>query len=174
MAVFQIVAPILKMEPKRQGVSQRTGNPWSSQTVVLDCSQTTQTGQTFYHYLAVDYFGDEKIALLNALQPGKMVQVSFAVESRERQTQSGSMFWSTNINGIDIKPFVQQAPQPQIKQPQPQQQIPVQQPQQQAPAYQQAAPAYQQPPQQNPAQNYGQQPAPQMRQGMPSQDSLPF
>lgn len=171
MAVFQIVAPILKLEPKRQGVSQRTGNPWTSQTVILDCSRTTQMGQTFYQYIAVDFFGDEKISLINGLQQGNMVQVSFSIESRERQTQTGGTFWSANINGISIKPFVQQNPQMQI---QPQPQAPIQQMQPQAPSYQQPTAAYQQPPQ-APAQNYGQQPVPQpQQQGVVQQENLPF
>lgn len=113
MAIFQVVAPVYKIEPKKEGVSQKSGNPWCSQTVVLDCSTTGQLGQLYMHYLSVDFFGAERVALLNGLQLGSNVQVSFTVESRERVTQSGATFWSTSANGINIKPFVQQQSTPQ-------------------------------------------------------------
>lgn len=170
MAVFQIVAPILKLEQRRDGVSQKTGNPWCSQKVVLDCSQTNQMGQTYYHYLAVDFFGEEKISMLNGLQPGTMVQVSFALDCVERQSQSGTMYWSTNINGTAIKPYVAQQPQPQSVQqaapaPQPQQyQQPVQQQYQQPQQFQQPQPQPQQ---------YQQPQQPAQPQQMPD-NSLPF
>lgn len=116
---METTGSVVRIEPMRQGVSQRTGKQWRQLTVVLDVSDyNPDTGEKYESYLAVPFMRDEHIDKVGFLSPGDRVTIAFKVRSREVESRTGSKFWSTDINVIGVE--VEERPQPSCT-PQPQQ-----------------------------------------------------
>lgn len=86
---MEIKGRINQILPVSSGVS-KAGNEWKKQEFVV------QTDEQFSKTVCFTLFGD-KIAMLNGLQPGTEVNVSFDVESREFSGR-----WYHNINAWKI------------------------------------------------------------------------
>ncbi len=166
------VGTIIKILPPVSGTSQRTGNPWTAQSFVIDVS-TGEHGQ-YKRKQVYELFGEEKIKEAQLFE-GKQVKVSFDIEAREHEGK-----WYNSVRVWKVEQIGGQMP--------PQQNVP--QYQQQGGYGQQYRP--QQPPQggyypsqggyapqqggyypQQPQQQY--QPQPQFPQPEPGRDpNLPF
>jgi hypothetical protein len=81
------IEQILKPE---SGVS-RAGNEWKKQEFVIE------TEEQFQRKVCFTLFGD-KVDLINGLNPGEEVEVSFNVESREYNGR-----WFTNVNAWKVE-----------------------------------------------------------------------
>lgn len=126
-------------------VPTQNGKPFEKRELVLDCSTyNSQTGDLMENYIKFEFTGD-KMALLDSLQVGQRVVVSFALQGRSYTNRNtGVTDYFTSIRGYKIEQpqtrvatqpgeYRQQRPQPQPvygQQPYPQQapQQPYQQP----------------------------------------------
>lgn len=138
-------------------VPTQSGKPFEKRELVLNCSSyNSQTGEPIENYIKFEFVGD-KMALLDGLQVGQRVVVSFSLQGRSytnRSTRHTDYF--TTIRGYKIEqPQTRVASQPGEYKPQ---QAPPQ------PVYPQQ-PAYQAPQQPYPYQDVPQ---------FPPQPELPF
>ena len=118
-------------------VPTQTGKPFEKRELVLNCSSyNSQTGEPIENYIKFEFVGD-KMGLLDNLQVGQRVVVSFSLQGRSytnRSTNHTDYF--TSIRGYKIEqPQTRVASQPgEYRQPQaPPQPVYPQQPAYQAP-----------------------------------------
>ena len=116
-------------------VPTQSGKPFEKRELVLNCSSyNSQTGEPIENYIKFEFTGD-KMALLDSLQVGQRIVVSFSLQGRSytnRSTNHTDYF--TSIRGYKIEqPQTKVASQPgEYRQPQaqPQPVYPQQAPQQ--------------------------------------------
>ena len=122
---MEATGKIIAILPANSGVSQRTGNPWMSQTFVLE------TIEQYPKKIPFDVFGEDRIRQFN-LQMGETVTIHFDVDGRE---WNGRWFAKVNCYNV-VKQGQSPANAPTAQQPV--QAAPVAQPMQQQPVQQQA------------------------------------
>ena len=116
-------------------VPTQTGKPFEKRELVLNCSSyNSQTGEPIENYIKFEFVGD-KMGLLDNLQVGQRVVVSFSLQGRSYTIRStGHTDYFTSIRGYKIEqPQTRVASQPgEYRQPQapPQPVYPQQAPQQ--------------------------------------------
>jgi hypothetical protein len=90
---LDIKGSLVQILPLQKGTS-KTGNEWSKQEFVIE------TEEQFPKKVCFTLFGD-KVSLLNGLNTGDKVEVSFNLESREFNGK-----WYSNINAWKLNPAV--------------------------------------------------------------------
>ena len=123
-------------------VPTQTGKPFEKRELVLNCSSyNSQTGEPIENYIKFEFVGD-KMSLLDNLQVGQRVVVSFSLQGRSYTNRStGHTDYFTSIRGYKIEqPQTRVASQPgEYRQPQ----APPQPVYPQQPAYQATQQPYQ-------------------------------
>ena len=102
-------------------VPTQTGKPFEKRELVLNCSSyNSQTGEPIENYIKFEFVGD-KMGLLDNLQVGQRVVVSFSLQGRSYTNRStGHTDYFTSIRGYKIEqPQTRVASQPgEYRQPQ--------------------------------------------------------
>lgn len=106
---MEATGKIIAILPANSGVSQRTGNPWMTQTFVLE------TIEQYSKKIPFEVFGEDKIRQFN-LQMGETVTIHFDVDGREwngRWFAKVSCFNVTRASQTHAAPVAQQQSQAQ-------------------------------------------------------------
>lgn len=123
-------------------VPTQSGKPFEKRELVLNCSSyNSQTGEPIENYIKFEFVGD-KMSLLDNLQVGQRVVVSFSLQGRSyTKLSTGQIDYFTSIRGYKIEqPQTRVASQPgEYRQPQ----APPQPVYPQQPAYQATQQPYQ-------------------------------
>ena len=85
-------------------VPTQSGKPFEKRELVLNCSSyNSQTGEPIENYIKFEFTGD-KMALLDSLQVGQRVVVSFSLQGRSYTNKStGHTDYFTSIRGYKIE-----------------------------------------------------------------------
>ena len=87
---MNLTGTIIQVLPAREGVSQRTGNPWKIQEYVLE------TDEQYPRKVCFEVFGEERINYLN-LQLYEKVTLDIDIESREFNGK-----WFTSVKAYSV------------------------------------------------------------------------
>ena len=126
---MEITGKIIAVLPANSGTSARTGNPWMSQTYVIE------TQGQYPKKLAFDVFGEERIKQFNIKQ-GEELTVRFDIDAHEYQGRYFNQIRAFNVEKSGLQTQIvdvvmphgaTQAPQQAPQQPTPQQHVPQQQ-----------------------------------------------
>ena len=119
---MEITGKIIAVLPANSGTSARTGNPWMSQTYVIE------TQGQYPKKLAFDVFGEERIKQFNIKQ-GEELTVRFDIDAHEYQGRYFNQIRAFNVEKIGQQTIQQPTPQPtdNVSNPQAPQQSPQQQ-----------------------------------------------
>jgi hypothetical protein len=128
------VIGIIKQIGQTQSVPTKSGQPFIKRKLVLDAAQYDRyTGQKLFDNFPSFEFTGERVKLLDGLQPGQLVNVSFDIYGKYSESNND---YFNSVVGYKIEPVVRHQPaQPQQSQPQqpaatPQPQVYYQHPQQ--------------------------------------------
>lgn len=88
---MEITGKIIAVLPANSGTSARTGNPWMSQTYVIE------TQGQYPKKLAFDVFGEERIKQFN-IQQGEDLTVSFDIDAHEYNGR-----WFNQIRAFNVE-----------------------------------------------------------------------
>ena len=100
-----ITGKIIAVLPANSGTSARTGNPWMSQTYVIE------TQGQYPKKLAFDVFGEERIKQFN-IQQGEELTVRFDIDAHEYNGR-----WFNQIRAFNVEKSGQQTTQQPTQQP---------------------------------------------------------
>ena len=119
---MEITGKIIAVLPANSGTSARTGNPWMSQTCVIE------TQGQYPKKLAFDVFGEERIKQFN-IQQGEELTVRFDIDAHEYQGRYFNQIRAFNVEKSGQQTTQQPTPQPtdNVANTQAQQQAPQQQ-----------------------------------------------
>ena len=87
---MEITGKIIAVLPANSGTSARTGNPWMSQTYVIE------TQGQYPKKLAFDVFGADRIANFG-IQLGEVINVSFDIDAHEYQGRYFNQIRAFNV-----------------------------------------------------------------------------
>ena len=96
---------IIAVLPANSGTSARTGNPWMSQTYVIE------TQGQYPKKLAFDVFGEERIKQFNIKQ-GEELTVRFDIDAHEYQGRYFNQIRAFNVEKSGQQTTQQPTPQP--------------------------------------------------------------
>ena len=102
---MEITGKIIAVLPANSGTSARTGNPWMSQTYVIE------TQGQYHKELAFDVFGEERIKQFNIKQ-GEELTVSFDIDAHEYQGRYFNQIRAFNVEKSGQQTTQQPTPQP--------------------------------------------------------------
>lgn len=102
---MEITGKIIAVLPANSGTSARTGNPWMSQTYVIE------TQGQYPKKLAFDVFGEERIKQFNIKQ-GEELTVSFDFDAHEYNNRWFNQIRAFNVEKIGQQTIQQPTPQP--------------------------------------------------------------
>ena len=102
---MEITGKIIAVLPANSGTSARTGNPWMSQTYVIE------TQGQYPKKLAFDVFGEERIKQFN-IQQGEELTVRFDFDAHEYNCR-----WFNQIRAYNVEKIGQQTTQQPTTQP---------------------------------------------------------
>ena len=102
---MEITGKIIAVLPANSGTSARTGNPWMSQTYVIE------TQGQYPKKLAFDVFGEERIKQFN-IQQGEELTVSFDIDAHEYQGRYFNQIRAFNVEKSGQQTTQQPTPQP--------------------------------------------------------------
>ena len=102
---MEITGKIIAVLPANSGTSARTGNPWMSQTYVIE------TQGQYPKKLAFDVFGEERIKQFNIKQ-GEELTVSFDIDAHEYQGRYFNQIRAFNVEKSGQQTTQQPTPQP--------------------------------------------------------------
>ena len=88
---MEITGKIIAVLPANSGTSARTGNPWMSQTYVIE------TQGQYPKKLAFDVFGEERIKQFN-IQQGEELTVRFDIDAHEYNNR-----WFNQIRAFNVE-----------------------------------------------------------------------
>jgi hypothetical protein len=74
---MKVKGKIVKLLPKQNGESKKTGKQWVKQELIIN------TGVDYNPEICITFFGEEKISMLNSFNVNDMVDVSINLHSRE-------------------------------------------------------------------------------------------
>jgi len=104
---MEITGKIIQALEPRGGVSQRTGNPWKSQTFVIE------TAEQYPRHCAFDVFGEDKLKEFD-IKVGELLTVSFDIDAHEYQGRWYNSIRAWRVQRGDVAPAgVAAAPQAQ-------------------------------------------------------------
>lgn len=112
---MEVSGKIIAILPISSGVSQRTGNPWMTQTFVLE------TNEQYPRRVPFEVFGEDKLRQFN-IQIGESLTVHFNIDGREWQGR-----WFAKISCYNVIREGQEVSATQQQQPAMQQQPPAMQ-----------------------------------------------
>lgn len=120
-------------------IPTQNGKSFSKRELTLNCTTyNSQTGEPMENYVKVE-FNSDKASLLDSVQPGQRIVVSFTLNGRKYQKRDGTIDCFTSIRGYKIEqPQTRVTTQPGEYKPQqapPQPVYPQQAPQQPYPTY---------------------------------------
>ena len=101
---MEITGKIIAVLPANSGISARTGNPWMSQTYVIE------TQGQYPKKLAFDVFGEERIKQFNIKQ-GEELTVSFDIDAHEYQGRYFNQIRAFNVEKSGQQTTQQPTPQ---------------------------------------------------------------
>ena len=96
---MEITGKIIAVLPANSGTSARTGNPWMSQTYVIE------TQGQYPKKLAFDVFGEERLKQFN-IQQGEELTVRFDFDAHEYNGR-----WFNQIRAYNVEKIGQQTTQ---------------------------------------------------------------
>ena len=102
---MEITGKIIAVLPANSGTSARTGNPWMSQTYVIE------TQGQYPKKLAFDVFGEERIKQFN-IQQGEELTVRFDIDAHEYQGRYFNQIRAFNVEKSGQQTTQQPTPQP--------------------------------------------------------------
>ena len=102
---MEITGKIIAVLPANSGTSARTGNPWMSQTYVIE------TQGQYPKKLAFDVFGEERIKQFN-IQQGEELTVRFDIDAHEYQGRYFNQIRAFNVEKSGQQAIQQPTPQP--------------------------------------------------------------
>ena len=102
---MEITGKIIAVLPANSGTSARTGNPWMSQTYVIE------TQGQYPKKLAFDVFGADRIANFG-IQLGEVINVSFDIDAHEYQGRYFNQIRAFNVEKIGQQTTQQPTTQP--------------------------------------------------------------
>ena len=102
---MEITGKIIAVLPANSGTSARTGNPWMSQTYVIE------TQGQYPKKLAFDVFGEERIKQFNIKQ-GEELTVRFDIDAHEYQGRYFNQIRAFNVEKSGQQTTQQPTPQP--------------------------------------------------------------
>ena len=119
---MEITGKIIAVLPANSGTSARTGNPWMSQTYVIE------TQGQYPKKLAFDVFGEERIKQFN-IKHGEELAVRFDIDAHEYNNRWFNQIRAFNVEKSGQQTTQQPTPQPtaNVANPQAPQQAPQQQ-----------------------------------------------
>lgn len=88
---MEIIGKVIQILPLQQGVSARTGNPWTIKTFILE------TQENYPRKVAIEMFGDQRIQD-NPVEIDQVVTASVDVESREVNGR-----WFTSVRAWKVQ-----------------------------------------------------------------------
>lgn len=103
---MEIVGKIIQVLPAQEGVSKNTGNPWKTQSYVLE------TQEQYPRKVCFEIFGEDRIKN-NPCQLDDLVTVSFDIESREFNGRwyTSIRAWRVQQGDMTVNPDAAQAAQ---------------------------------------------------------------
>ena len=117
---MEITGKIIAVLPANSGTSARTGNPWMSQTYVIE------TQGQYPKKLAFDVFGEERIKQFNIKQ-GEELTVSFDIDAHEYNNRWFNQIRAYNVEKSGLQTQIVDVVIPQGATQAPQQHVPQQQ-----------------------------------------------
>lgn len=117
---MEITGKIIAVLPANSGTSARTGNPWMSQTYVIE------TQGQYPKKLAFDVFGEERIKQFNIKQ-GEELTVSFDIDAHEYNNRWFNQIRAFNVEKSGLQTQIVDVVMPQGATQAPQQHVPQQQ-----------------------------------------------
>lgn len=117
---MEITGKIIAVLPANSGTSARTGNPWMSQTYVIE------TQGQYHKKLAFDVFGEERIKQFN-IQNGEDLTVSFYIDAHEYNGRWFNQIRAFNVEKSGLQTQIVDVVMPQGATQAPQQHVPQQQ-----------------------------------------------
>lgn len=117
---MEITGKIIAVLPANSGTSARTGNPWMSQTYVIE------TQGQYPKKLAFDVFGDERIKQFNIHQ-GEELTVRFDIDAHEYNNRWFNQIRAFNVEKSGLQTQIVDVVMPHGATQAPQQHVPQQQ-----------------------------------------------
>lgn len=117
---MEITGKIIAVLPANSGTSARTGNPWMSQTYVIE------TQGQYPKKLAFDVFGEERIKQFN-IQQGEDLTVSFDIDAHEYNGRWFNQIRAFNVEKSGLQTQIVDVVMPHGATQAPQQHVPQQQ-----------------------------------------------
>lgn len=117
---MEITGKIIAVLPANSGTSARTGNPWMSQTYVIE------TQGQYPKKLAFDVFGEERIKQFNIKQ-GDDIAVSFDIDAHEYNGRWFNQIRAFNVEKSGLQTQIVDVVMPHGATQAPQQHVPQQQ-----------------------------------------------
>lgn len=117
---MEITGKIIAVLPANSGTSARTGNPWMSQTYVIE------TQGQYPKKLAFDVFGEERIKQFNIKQ-GDDITVSFDIDAHEYNGRWFNQIRAFNVEKSGLQTQIVDVVMPHGATQAPQQHVPQQQ-----------------------------------------------
>ena len=117
---MEITGKIIAVLPANSGTSARTGNPWMSQTYVIE------TQGQYPKKLAFDVFGEERIKQFNIKQ-GDDITVSFDIDAHEYNNRWFNQIRAFNVEKSGLQTQIVDVVMPKCDTQAPQQHVPQQQ-----------------------------------------------
>lgn len=117
---MEITGKIIAVLPANSGTSARTGNPWMSQTYVIE------TQGQYPKKLAFDVFGEERIKQFN-IQHGEELTVRFDIDAHEYQGRYFNQIRAFNVEKSGLQTQIVDVVMPKGATQAPQQHLPQQQ-----------------------------------------------
>ena len=117
---MEITGKIIAVLPANSGTSARTGNPWMSQTYVIE------TQGQYPKKLAFDVFGEERIKQFN-IQQGEELTVRFDIDAHEYNNRWFNQIRAFNVEKSGLQTQIVDVVMPHGATQAPQQHVPQQQ-----------------------------------------------
>lgn len=117
---MEITGKIIAVLPANSGTSARTGNPWMSQTYVIE------TQGQYPKKLVFDVFGEERIKQFN-IQQGEDLTVSFDIDAHEYNGRWFNQIRAFNVEKSGLQTQIVDVVMPKGATQAPQQHVPQQQ-----------------------------------------------
>lgn len=117
---MEITGKIIAVLPANSGTSARTGNPWMSQTYVIE------TQGQYPKKLAFDVFGEERIKQFN-IKHGEELTVRFDIDAHEYQGRYFNQIRAFNVEKSGLQTQIVDVVMPHGATQAPQQHVPQQQ-----------------------------------------------
>lgn len=84
-------------------IPTQSGKSFSKRELTLNCTTyNSQTGEPMENFVKIE-FSNDKASLLDSVQPGQRIVVSFTLNGRKYQKRDGTIDYFTSIRGYKIE-----------------------------------------------------------------------